>query len=137
MMGKYEQQGDPQRGGFDMSNNLAFKVLKWQSEFRVGISSATMASIACGLESNFYGSQFNPPLDPEDLRRCMDLVNEIPEIRGYFPIIAAKVSEFGPILKYWDELVSMLRDEMATGSGRAPRTYDFMIALRDSNQQEG
>ena len=36
-------------------SDLAMKVLKWQSTGDVGISSATLASIACGLKKNIYG----------------------------------------------------------------------------------
>lgn len=35
-------------------SDLAMKVLKWQSTGDVGISSATLASIACGLKKNIY-----------------------------------------------------------------------------------
>ncbi len=38
-------------------SDLAMKVLKWQSTGDVGISSATLASIACGLKKNCSGQQ--------------------------------------------------------------------------------
>lgn len=75
-------------------SDLAMKVLKWQTKGHVGISSATMASIALGLEKNFYHGRFDAPSDPADLRRCMMLVDEIPEIKDSFPLIAKKVSGF-------------------------------------------
>lgn len=80
-------------------SDLAMKVLKWQTKGHVGISSATMASIALGLEKNFYHGRFDAPSDPADLRRCMMLVDEIPEIKDSFPLIAKKVKRFSPILR--------------------------------------
>lgn len=35
-------------------SELAMKVIKWQTKDRVGISSATMAAVALGLDKNFY-----------------------------------------------------------------------------------
>ncbi|WP_244438744.1 hypothetical protein, partial [Escherichia coli] len=55
-------------------SDLAMKVLKWQSTDYVGISSATLASIACGLKKNIYGHSFGAPHDAADFRRCVALV---------------------------------------------------------------
>ena len=66
--------------------DLAMKVLQWQTKGSVGVSSATMASIALGLEKNFYSGRFDAPRDPADLRRCMILVEDIPEVRDSFPL---------------------------------------------------
>jgi hypothetical protein len=49
-------------------SDLAMKVLKWQSTGDVGISSATLASIACGLKKNIYGHHFGAPHDAADFR---------------------------------------------------------------------
>lgn len=111
-----------------MSNELAMKVIKWQSDGRVGVSSATMASIALGLKKPFYGDYFNPPWDPADLTRCMKLVEAIPEIRDHFPVIAEICPKFAPILAHWDELIAMVKREWAAGN-RAPETYARMKQL--------
>jgi len=60
-------------------SDLAMKVLDWQSKGHVGVSSATMASIALGMKKNFYHSHFGAPSDPADLNRCMKLVDELPK----------------------------------------------------------
>jgi len=65
-------------------SDLAMKVLKWQSTGDVGISSATLASIACGMKKNIYGHHFGAPHDAADFRRCVALVEQIPEIRDSF-----------------------------------------------------
>lgn len=109
-------------------SDLAMKVLQWQSEGHVGISSATMASIALRMKKNFYHSRFDAPSDPSDLRRCMNLVKKIPEIREHFSVIAEVCPQFSPIIEHWDELIAMLRREMALGD-RAPETYARMKQL--------
>ncbi|WP_417716642.1 dATP/dGTP pyrophosphohydrolase domain-containing protein [Escherichia coli] len=57
-------------------SDLAMKILKWQSTGDVGISSATLASIACGLKKNIYGHHFGAPHDaaePDDLSEWADM----------------------------------------------------------------
>lgn len=109
-------------------SDLAMKVLQWQASGNVGISSATMASIALGMDKNFFGRYFNPPWDPADLGRCMNLVAHIPEIRNHFPAIAERCPQFAPILEHWDELIAMVKSEWAAGD-RAPKTYARMKEL--------
>ncbi|MBY4887762.1 hypothetical protein K5Y32_07420 [Pantoea sp. DY-15] len=109
-------------------SDLAMKVFQWQAKGSVGVSSATMASIAMGMDKNFYHSHFCPPWDPSDLTRCMKLVDFIPEIRDHFPAIAEKCPKFAPILNHWDELTAMVRREWAAGD-RAPETYARMKEL--------
>lgn len=113
-------------------SDLAMKVLKWQTKGNVGVSSATMASIALGLENNFYGSRFDAPHDPSDLRRCMILVESIPEIKDSFPLIAEKCKRFAPIIAEWDSLTALLKKEMERPDKRAPETYARMQILRNA-----
>ncbi|EGQ5294863.1 hypothetical protein I4B40_002069 [Enterobacter cloacae] len=110
-------------------SDLAMKVLNWQTKGNVGVSSATMASIALGLNKSFYHERFGEPLDPADLRRCMLLVEEIPEIRDSFPLIAKKVKRFAPILREWDSLTALLKLELKRPDKRAPKTYEWMKEL--------
>ncbi|EBI7575638.1 hypothetical protein APP39_002229 [Salmonella enterica subsp. enterica serovar Minnesota] len=110
-------------------SDLAMKVLKWQTKGHVGISSATMASIALGLEKSFYHGRFDAPSDPADLRRCMMLVDEIPEIKDSFPLIAKKVKRFSPILREWDSLIALLKLELKRPDKRAQKTYKWIKEL--------
>ncbi|EHQ8956977.1 hypothetical protein KI090_003791 [Escherichia coli] len=107
-------------------SDLAMKVLKWQSTGDVGISSATLASIACGLKKNIYGA----PHDAADFRRCVALVEQIPEIRDSFDKVAKRVPAFKGILNEWDSLVALLKSEMKTYGNKAPETYRRIRELR-------
>ncbi|EGT4383752.1 hypothetical protein SMZ82_002374 [Cronobacter malonaticus] len=113
-------------------SDLAMKVLEWQANGEVGISSATLASIALGLKKNIYSNHFGAPHDPADFRRCMLLVEQIPEIRDHFPEVARKVPKFKAILKEWDSLVELLKHEMKQHGNRAPETYKRINELRDA-----
>lgn len=111
-------------------SDLAMKVLKWQTTGNVGVSSATMASIALGLEKPFYGSGFGAPHDPSDMLRCMKLLEAIPEIRDYFPVIAERVPAFKGIIEQWDELVEVMNRECVGDNWRAPDAYNLIKKLR-------
>lgn len=111
-------------------SDLAMKVLKWQSTCDVGISSATLASIACGLKKNIYGHHFGAPHDAADFRRCVALVEQIPEIRDSFDKVAKRVPAFKGILNEWDSLVDLLKSEMKIHGNKAPETYRRISELR-------
>lgn len=114
-------------------SDLAMKVLEWQANGEVGVSSATLASIAVGLKKNIYGGSFGAPHDAADFRRCMLLVEQIPEIREHFPKVAIRVPKFKAILKEWDSLVALLKNEMQQHGSRAPETYKRIKELRDAS----
>lgn len=108
---------------------LALKVLEWSSNNDVGCSSATMASIAVGLKKPFYGDYFSAPRDPSDFRRCMTLVDTIPEIKDHFPVIKKKCKQFAVVIDNWDLLCETLRIDMETNKRCAQKTWDLMKDL--------
>lgn len=112
-------------------SDLAMKVLEWQAKGEIGISSATMASVALGMEKNFYHCYFSEPSDPSDLLRCMKLVDFIPEVKDSFREISKRCPQFRPIIDNWELLTSTLKREMAQGS-KAPETYSLMKKLLSS-----
>ncbi len=110
-------------------SDLSMKVCEWMIMGKVGVSSATMASIALGLKKNIYSDHFGYPYDPADLNRCLILVKHIPEIRDSFKKIGRRVPGFKPILDNWDELIALLDEEMRKKTGSAPCTYARMKEL--------
>lgn len=115
-------------------SDLAMKVLQWQATGNVGVSSATMASIALGLDRPFYGSQFGAPHDPSDMLRCMKLLEAIPEIRDHFPAIAKRVPTFKGIIEQWDALVEVMNRECIGERWRAPDAYKLIQKLRGDGE---
>lgn len=114
-------------------SDLAMKVLQWQTKGNVGVSSATMASIALGLDEPFYGSRFDAPHDPSDMLRCIKLLEAIPEIRDHFPVIAKRVPAFTGIIDQWDALVEVMNRECVGDRWRAPDSYALIKKLRGDN----
>lgn len=73
------------------------------------------------------------PSDPADLRRCILLVEAVPGYRERLGEMAAVSREWGALVTHWDELVTLLRQEVGAdlGYGRAPLTYARMLELED------
>ncbi|WP_112933168.1 hypothetical protein [Escherichia coli] len=90
----------------------------------------SLASIACGLKKNIYGHHFGAPHDAADFRRCVALVEQIPEIRDSFNKVAKRVPAFKGILNEWDSLVALLKSEMKIHGNKAPETYRRISELR-------
>lgn len=103
------------------------KILKWMMTGRVGASSKHMAATACG----FKGDR-SYPYDPDDLNRCILLVDSVPEIKEKFGLIYASSPRWAAIISHWDELVALFHEEVGpdwSKGTRAPRTYKRMKDL--------
>lgn len=100
------------------------RIHAWLLKGERGLSSETMARAALGIRDPRYDRH---PLDPDDLRRCMLLVDQAPEVRNAFPRIAQLSKTWAAIIAHWDELIALLREEMPSGMAR--KTYDRMKAL--------
>ncbi|WP_244574024.1 hypothetical protein [Escherichia coli] len=70
------------------------------------------------------------PHDAADFRRCVALVEKIPEIRDSFDKVAKRVPAFKGILNEWDSLVALLKSEMKIHGNKAPETYRRISELR-------
>jgi len=78
------------------------------------------------------------PYDPSDLGRCLRLLEKFPLWRLRLPEMAA----YGPVwaiyVDRWDELHSMMADEVGidwSKGHRAPQTYAFMKELQDATRE--
>lgn len=100
------------------------KVLRWIASGRVGLSSKAMAMAACGVECDK-----NYPLDPDDLNRCLLMLEAAPEVRDCFDKIAIMSPIWGRLIRRWDEIEASFLDEAWLNwrkGNDAPRTYDLM-----------
>lgn len=98
------------------------KILNWLANGKTEISSKTIAFKMLDIE---YSEPCHPH-DPDDFRRCMLLLEEVPEIILHFD----KMREVSPIwdrlVDRWSELQKTLKEEMSQGRIVAPKTYDIM-----------
>ncbi|MFG5864575.1 hypothetical protein [Metapseudomonas sp. CR1201] len=100
------------------------KVLHWIATGRVGASSKTMALAACGLPN-----EGDYPHDPDDLNRCLLLLEAVPEVRQHFDKIGALGVVWSRLAARWDEIEQSFLDEVGLNwskSDNAPKTYRLM-----------
>lgn len=104
-------------------------IIEWLAGDDTGLSSRAIAFTALGID--FKGSRYWPH-DPDDLGRCARLVQQIPEARRGIKLLAKKHREWQIVLSHWDELLSLMVQEVGidwTKSHRAPKTYRRMKDL--------
>lgn len=106
------------------SDSLHYAVLDWLANGETGISSKTIAFTVLGIQ---YDNPFRSchPWDPADLRRCVDLLKRIPELRRHLDKVRGVSSVWNDLIERWDELEALLEREMVFGN-RAPETYALM-----------
>lgn len=103
------------------------KILKWFGTGRVGSSSKAMAMAAAGMPHDRYH-----PHDPDDLNRCLLLLDAVPEIRNHMDRVAALSETWEKLVARWDEVEQCFINEVGLNwskGERASRTYELMKAI--------
>jgi len=104
------------------------KILNWFATGQVGISSKSMACAVIGLPQDpIWGA--GHPLDPDDLNRCLLLLEQIPEIRNCFSEIAKLSDTWSALIARWDEVEKCFIDEVGLNwchGHKASKTYNLM-----------
>ena len=110
--------------------DLFRRVLEWRDGRDSGLSSMAIAHETCGLEHSA-----DHPHDPDDLDRCLILLEQIPETKAGL----AQMIQYGPVwpalLDRWDQLVATFLDEVGLGwckAEHAPLTYAMMRDIIDT-----
>lgn len=109
-------------------------LIQWLANGERGVSSETIVHHATGLD---MGRSFMAchPLDPDDLTRCIKLLERCPELAQVFREKMPEVSDvWAKLVEHWDELVATLDEEVPGWRdgerGRARKTYDMMQKLQ-------
>ncbi|WP_339733324.1 hypothetical protein [uncultured Pseudomonas sp.] len=105
-------------------SEIQTKVLNWIATGRVGASSKAMAMAACGLPNDD-----SYPHDPDDLNRCLLLLEAVPDVRDHFDKIAALGVVWGRLVKRWADIEASFLDEVGLNWSKAqeaPKTYALM-----------
>ena len=109
-------------------------VLDWLNTGEVGESSKCMAMwLAFGKRtSGIFG---NYPHDPDDMDRCLKLLDRVPSLRMALPKMAELNKTWAALVARWDEIEAMQLDEIGlnwTKARSAPKTYALMKEVVDS-----
>lgn len=108
--------------------------MQWLASGERGLSSNAIFTKMTGIntakhprDAGFY------PLDPNDLTRCVKLLEAVPEFRPRINEMAEVSPEWAALVGRWDELVQTLDKEVPGwregAHGSAPRTYALMKEL--------
>lgn len=104
------------------------KMLQWFCTGKVGLSSKAMVCAVIGLPCDG-----DYPRDPDDLNRCLLLLEMVPEVRRSFHKIAAINDQWRRLIARWNEVEQCFVDEVGLGWSKgisAPRTYDLMQQIQ-------
>jgi hypothetical protein len=86
------------------------KILEWFAHGECGISSKAMACAVIGMKPDKNWSAFgNHPHDPDDLSRCVKLLDAVPEARNHLGKVAKLSKVWARLVEHWDELEAMYR----------------------------
>lgn len=116
-----------------LSEIASSQVLDWLANGRVGLSSKTMAMIALGLPAK----RIDHPHDPDDLNRCLLLLEAAPGVRDIFPKIAQSSKVWAALIANWNEIELTFLHEVGLNwckAQSAPKTYALMRRVIDSSK---
>ena len=113
-------------------------VLDWLNTGAVGLSSKCMAMwLAFGKRvSSPFG---NHPHDPDDMDRCLKLLDRVPALRERLPKMAEVSKTWAALVERWAEIEAMQMDEIGlnrTKARSAPKTYALMQEVIEGAEEE-
>ena len=111
---------------------LSENAIQWLANGERGLSSNTLFKYTTGVDATkeCWGDHY--PLDPADLRRCVQLLNKCPELLPRLKEVAKAGPVWAALIERWDELTVMLEKEIKKGTGKAPLTYELMQQIIQS-----
>jgi len=113
---------------------LITSITMWLAVGERGISSNAIALTTLGLHPTGHDAWW--PVDPADLRRCLLLLEQVPETRENGLLVLAKgCPRWAALVKVWDRLSTTLRSEIGETlppRGSAPKTYALMEEALDA-----
>jgi hypothetical protein len=84
------------------------------------------ARLKRGSGSSGFG---NPPQDPDDVGRCVRLLDRFPAWRGRLREVSEAYDRWRLFVPAWDELEALYREEVPNHEGAAPRLFERLKAL--------
>lgn len=116
-------------------------LLGWLANGRRGISSNSIVQHLTGIPA-LRDWHIDIPHDPDDLDRCLQLLDAVPLLRPLMPQMATASPLWAALIERWDEIEASHLEEVGlrwTKAERAPKTYALMRSVIDQARamQEG
>jgi hypothetical protein len=118
-------------------SSIADRAQAWLLNGRVGMSAK---AIYCHMTGNTDKDRWNHPHDPDDLNRCLILLDLIPEWRPRMLEMKDRSPAWAGLAEKWDEISATFIDEAGLDwckAQSAPRTYDLMKAAIGNYEEPG
>lgn len=114
------------------------EVIKWLALGETGSSSKCMAFwLAFGIRQKY--SEHHYPADPDDMNRCLKLLQSAHGLRELLPKMAELGGRWAALVSRWDEIESMQMNEIGLDwvkARSAPKTYELMQEVIRSAELE-
>lgn len=117
----------------DTTISLPEGAVKWLNSGEQGLSSQSIFTKLSGLNITGHWSRWGlqAPGDPDDLRRCILLLDMVPEWRSRLFEMAVVSDEWAIAARHWTELEELFDKECPEWrtnkyTWRAPKTYERM-----------
>lgn len=102
------------------------EVVEWLANGETGLSSMTMA-FWLGFRQPYHRSYY--PRDPDDLNRCLGLLEVVPLLRPLLPKMAEVSPQWATLIAHWDAIENQFLEEAGLNwvkAKSAPKTYALM-----------
>ncbi len=104
---------------------LSAEAMRWAVHGEQGLSSQTLFRALAGVGVPGAREEISNPHDISDVRRCLLLIEQVPEFQGRLAEMAALSPEWGVLAEIWDRLAATIGDEAPGWRGHrwsAPRS---------------
>ena len=122
-----------------MYPGLTESLVSWLASGERGVSSNTIVQTLTGVPaaSGWRGQ----PLDPDDMCRCIKLLEACPELAPRIGEMAKVSRNWAALVAHWDEIVALIDEEVPgwreNRHGSAPKAYAFMRRILNSVEHNG
>jgi len=108
-------------------SNISSRAHTWIVGNDTGASSEAIWAHMMGAGTPRFGWSY--PLDPDDLGRCLRLLELIPEWKSRMPEMATRSKSWAALIANWGAIAMTMADEVGidwSKGRRAPKTYALM-----------
>lgn len=104
-----------QRPAIDPSSPIELRIAWWITHGEVGLSSKTIWLFFTNTKNNSIDPMHNYPHDPDDFKRCYQLLQLIPEWRGRLHEMRYLSTPWSNLIQHWDMLSDMFERNEKSG----------------------